>query len=109
MLRSAENHFTTETRRTRSFGFYGVFLRDLRASVVDFHAYGWTAGQCDTQYHSTTVESLWRRSKGLYCLLRGYTANSNPGLAGKSSLILRRRSASALGASRGSARSRRSW
>src|SRR5664280_2782621 len=25
MLRSAENHFTMETRRTRSFGFYGVF------------------------------------------------------------------------------------
>src|ERR1039457_3152718 len=63
MLRSAENHFTTETRRTRSFGFYGVFLRDLRASVVDFHSYGWTAGQCDTQYHSTTVESLWRRAR----------------------------------------------
>src|ERR1035437_4261453 len=36
MLRSAENHFTTETRRTRSFGLYGVFLRDLRASVLIF-------------------------------------------------------------------------
>src|ERR1039458_6364676 len=48
-LGSVENHLPRRHGGHGVIGFLSTFLRDLSASVVNFHSYGWAAGSCDTQ------------------------------------------------------------
>ena len=72
-LRSVDNHLPRRHAGHGVIGFLSTFLRDLGASVVNFHSYGWAAGSCDTQeivfFARTMLMALAaRRSRVSSCL-----------------------------------------